>query len=61
MLFTCVQEVGGFFQGSAVWSASDFAGSGPLRLSFERDGVELEGAPEVVDLFETLFRAPRRP
>jgi len=59
--FTCVQEVGGFFQGSADWSAADFAGTGPLRLSFENSGVELEGALSVVDVFEALLRAPRRP
>jgi hypothetical protein len=54
--FRCLEEGGGWLRGSASWSTSDFGGLGGLRLGFDEHGVELEGAPELVELFARLLR-----
>jgi hypothetical protein len=55
-LFRVTEEVGGWSQGWAAWSTMDFAGTGPLSLDFDVGGVQVKGAPEVVEVFAALLK-----
>jgi hypothetical protein len=58
-VFTCNEEVGGWSQGFSTWRTNDFAGRGPLTLSFTSTGVTVEGAVDVVEILETILPLPR--
>ncbi len=47
--------VGGWSQGEYSWNTDDFAGKGPLCMTFDSFSTELEGAPEVISLLSDLL------
>jgi hypothetical protein len=55
VVLRCEEQYGGWTRGSADWTSNDFAGTGPLRMAFDSDGVKVEGAPAVVNVLATLL------
>jgi len=51
----CTEEVGGWFRGSRYWWTVDFAGKGPLQITFDDAGVEIASAPNVVDVLSNAL------